>query len=192
MSQQPETATVVRLSSITPELVARKLRVAGRLFTYIADSSTLLIADGENALFVDVSLCLSPWQSYLWLQENNGTLFALGYLEQVQDPIPLPTLPHHARPTAVDPYLVLSALVVDHVPDLDLELWNSVAERTEQLRLKVEPRDGGSTAVAAAPASTGNPPAIQNVDPLPASKQMPMPGTNDCRLRGLEQSLMIL
>lgn len=132
MSQQPETASVVRLSSITPRLVPRKVRIAGRLILYDAKSSLLLVADGGNALFVNASLCLNPRCSYSWLSESNTIVCALGYLEQLTDPIPIPTIPYHAPAISVDPYLVLSALLMDEKPDLDLDLWNSIAEKMER------------------------------------------------------------
>lgn len=40
-----------------------------------------MIYDGEDALFVDMSLCLSAWKRSLWLRESRSVVVALGYLE---------------------------------------------------------------------------------------------------------------
>ena len=40
-----------------------------------------MIYDGEDALFVDVSLCLNAWKPSLWLHESRTAVIVLGYLE---------------------------------------------------------------------------------------------------------------
>ena len=47
-------------------------------------SSTIMIHDGEDALLVDISLCLSGYRRALWLRENKTLVMALGYLEASQ------------------------------------------------------------------------------------------------------------
>ena len=47
-------------------------------------SSTIMIHDGEDALLVDISLCLSGYRRALWLRENKTPVMALGYLEASQ------------------------------------------------------------------------------------------------------------
>ena len=98
-------AHVVTISSIagsrSPELVTRKIRVAGRLvriFLFICSSSDtttrrvqaydslnglIVLRDGETTddVLVDISLCLSPFKTYPWLQEQNTVVMILGYLE---------------------------------------------------------------------------------------------------------------
>ena len=99
-NQQIEHGAPTRLSTITSLLASQKLRVAGRqdfsircVSQYFAEglasrllhddteSSTIMIHDGEDALFVDMSLCLNPWKRSLWLRESKSVIMALGYLE---------------------------------------------------------------------------------------------------------------
>ena len=44
-------------------------------------SSTIMIHDGEDALLVDISLCLFGYRRALWLRESKTAVMALGYLE---------------------------------------------------------------------------------------------------------------
>ena len=44
-------------------------------------SSVIMIHDGEDALLVDISLCLSAFKPSLWLRESKSLVMALGYLE---------------------------------------------------------------------------------------------------------------
>ncbi|KAI0915697.1 hypothetical protein AcV5_003547 [Taiwanofungus camphoratus] len=132
MPQQVEAATPIRISSITPKLVSRKLRVAGRMLAYDPKSAILLLVDEDSAVFVNTSLCLDPVESHAWLRENNSVVSALGYLEELPSALPLPTLPLHARPTQVDPHLMLSAIVLKAVPDLDMVLWNGAIQERER------------------------------------------------------------
>lgn len=100
MPQQVEHAVPTTLTSISSQLASRKLRVAGwyvsnppehinradcwNLFRLLHDdmaSSTIMIHDGEDALLVDISLCLSGSRKALWLQESKTIVMALGYLE---------------------------------------------------------------------------------------------------------------
>ncbi|KAI0645415.1 hypothetical protein C8Q79DRAFT_1010382 [Trametes meyenii] len=123
-NQQIESATTTRLASISPRMLPRKLRVAGQLLHHDVESSTILIHDGEDALLVDVSLCLNAWRSAPWLREPRGIVMALGYLESSDKPLPLPVLSSHAPLVNVNPHLVLRAIVLEEARDLDLALWN--------------------------------------------------------------------
>ena len=55
--------------------------------TYDAQRGTLTLRDGVTAdtLRVDVSLCLSPFRTYPWLQERNTVAVVVGYLESCED-----------------------------------------------------------------------------------------------------------
>ncbi|KAI1796432.1 hypothetical protein LXA43DRAFT_969920 [Ganoderma leucocontextum] len=135
----------------------RQLRVAGRqgvvsihcVFECLADvlpsrllhddneSSTIMIHDGEDALFVDMSLCLNAWKRSLWLRESRSVVMALGYLELssghgLQKALPLPLLHAHAPLVDVNPHLVLRAVVVEEARDLDLALWNRAIHAQEE------------------------------------------------------------
>jgi len=129
MPQQPESASPIAIGAIDRKHASHKLRVAGRVLCYDADTATLTLADGNIALFVDVSLCVSATRPMGWLWETNSIAVALGHLERVLRPLPLPTLPMNAPNVVVDPRLILRAIVLNHSPDLDLDLWNTAAEQ---------------------------------------------------------------
>ncbi|CCM03338.1 uncharacterized protein FIBRA_05467 [Fibroporia radiculosa] len=137
MAQKLQTATPITIASVSQEMTSRKVRVAGRVLAHNTEASLLLLADGDAALFVDISLCLSPFKSAPWLQEINTPVLALGYIEESPNPLPLPTLPLHApSATKVDPYLVLKALLVTEAPDLDLAMWNHAIEERRKCALE--------------------------------------------------------
>ncbi len=169
-NQQIEHGAPTRLSTISSLLASRKLRVAGRQDLSIhrspilhrlipsrflhddSESSTIMIYDGEDALFVDMSLCLDAWKRSLWLRESRSVVMALGYLELssvshaelrlvkilthsgvgLQKALPLPLLHAHAPLVDVNPHLVLRAVIVEEARDLDLALWNHAIQAQEQ------------------------------------------------------------
>ncbi|KAI0719713.1 hypothetical protein C8Q72DRAFT_863438 [Fomitopsis betulina] len=122
--QQIEPAILCQISSISPEHVSRKLRIVGRLLLYEHDTSMMLLAHGEIAVLVDLSLCLDPFKATPWLKESLSTLMVIGTLEELETPYRPPVLPLHARPIEVDLQLALRAIAVRECPQLDLELWN--------------------------------------------------------------------
>ncbi|KAL7281267.1 hypothetical protein ACG7TL_004575 [Trametes sanguinea] len=132
-NQQIESATTTRLRSISPKLLSQKLRVAGRLLHHDTANQTVLIHDGEDALLVDVSLCLNPGASAPWLRESRTVVMALGYLELSDRQLPLPVLPAHAPDVEVNPRLVLRAIVAQEARDLDMALWNKAIEAREEV-----------------------------------------------------------
>ncbi|EMD32097.1 hypothetical protein CERSUDRAFT_37648, partial [Gelatoporia subvermispora B] len=83
MPQQPESALPISIRAIEREHATHKYRVAGRLMLWYDErSATLTLGDGDVALFVDVSLCVSAQKSMEWLWETNNTVVVLGYLER--------------------------------------------------------------------------------------------------------------
>ncbi|KAI9067099.1 hypothetical protein FKP32DRAFT_1609620 [Trametes sanguinea] len=131
-NQQIESATTTRLRSISPRLLSRKVRVAGWLLHHDTANQTIMIHDGEDALLVDVSLCLNPGASSPWLRESRTIVMALGYLELSERQLPLPVLSAHAPNVEVNPRLVLKAIVAQEARDLDMALWNKAIEAREQ------------------------------------------------------------
>ena len=56
----------------------------GRLIHDDAPASTIMICDGDDALLVDVSLCLSAVRPAHWLRESRAVVMAVGYLEMCE------------------------------------------------------------------------------------------------------------
>ena len=56
-----------------------------RVHTYSAPHELLLLQDGESGdtVHVDVSLCVSPFRTYPWLEERNTVITVMGYIEEV-------------------------------------------------------------------------------------------------------------
>lgn len=132
MPQQVKHARPVRMASVGPQMVSQKLRLAGRIIAYDAKAAMVLIVDGQNALFVDISLCLDPSRGMPWLCEINSMVIIIGYLEELQYALPLPALPQHAHEIEVDLRLVVSALLISETSTLDMDLWNrAIADREE-------------------------------------------------------------
>lgn len=55
-----------------------------RLLVYDRDTSMMLLADGESALLVDLTLCLDPFKPTPWLKESNSILTIIGSLDEVE------------------------------------------------------------------------------------------------------------
>ncbi|KIK94984.1 hypothetical protein PAXRUDRAFT_141733 [Paxillus rubicundulus Ve08.2h10] len=98
MPQQVDSATVIMLDCITEDDIGRKLRVAGRMLTYDAETALVLLHDASSALLVDVSLCVDPdvilsveiannelkdrTVDHHWALERKGYVWVVGYLER--------------------------------------------------------------------------------------------------------------
>ncbi|RPD78266.1 hypothetical protein L226DRAFT_567930 [Lentinus tigrinus ALCF2SS1-7] len=131
MPQQLEPAIPTQLSSVSPAFVNRKLRLAGWLLHDNTASSVIMIHDGEDALLVDISLCLSAFKTSLWLRESKSLVMVLGYLELCPKALPLPVLHAHAPDVGVNPRLILRAIVAEEARGLDMSLWNRAIQARE-------------------------------------------------------------
>lgn len=120
------------------------------MLSYDTDTQLVIVIDGEDALLVDVSLCVDPWTGP-WIRERLCKVMTLGHLESadvsifpsegvathlvdfsaLKDQLAIPTLPNFAPAPSVDPHLVLRAILITPVPDLDLNLWNASIKEME-------------------------------------------------------------
>lgn len=116
------------------------------LLSYDIATALILLLDKDQAVLVDVSLCVNPSSS--WVRERLGVLMIIGYIEtssvsprceyyrlscihcwydsKVQ--VPIPTIPAYAPAPVIDPQLLFRALRVIQASDLDLDLWNLAIE----------------------------------------------------------------
>lgn len=67
---------------------------------------------------VDVSLSIE------WSSEIGWMWLLICWPNSLKEPLSLPVLPAYADAPDVDPTLVLRAILVKEVPDLDLNEWN--------------------------------------------------------------------
>ncbi|KAF8236511.1 hypothetical protein L208DRAFT_1159475, partial [Tricholoma matsutake] len=79
MSQQMDAAVPTRIQSLETNMAGRKLRLAGRLLSYDIATALILLLDKDQAVLVDVSLCVNPSSS--WVRERLGVLMIIGYIE---------------------------------------------------------------------------------------------------------------
>ncbi|KII92841.1 hypothetical protein PLICRDRAFT_103041 [Plicaturopsis crispa FD-325 SS-3] len=88
MAPQTDPAVPTRLLTIQAHsadaFLRRKLRVAGRMLSYDAQTGLALLCDRDIALLVDVSDCLDPYargSSGRWIREAKSNIVVVGYLE---------------------------------------------------------------------------------------------------------------
>ncbi|GLB37544.1 hypothetical protein LshimejAT787_0405950 [Lyophyllum shimeji] len=121
------------IRSINDSLIGQKLRLMGRQLSYDSTTGLILLFDANKGVLVDVSLCVN-YLSGSWLREHLSTIGVIGYLEASSEKLPIPTLPTHTAAPALDPTLVIRALLVEHAPDIDMDLWNMAIEERERSR----------------------------------------------------------
>ncbi|KAJ3801037.1 hypothetical protein GGU11DRAFT_308867 [Lentinula aff. detonsa] len=81
MSVLPHYAAPARLAAIGDALVGQKLRLVGRMMCYDSTTGFISLWDKEDALLVDVTLCLDP-SANVWLQDNFCSIQVIGHLEK--------------------------------------------------------------------------------------------------------------
>ncbi|KAG8967713.1 hypothetical protein FRC03_009406 [Tulasnella sp. 419] len=134
MPQQPDSAKPVRISSISRSLVGAKLRVVGRMLSYNPEACTVLLVHFPHAVLVDISICLDPKAGLYFMQEEQQQLMIMGYLEELPAQMELPALPYYVdSPPEVNSRLILRAILVKEVPDLNLAEWDEGVGALEQL-----------------------------------------------------------
>ncbi|KAG5648548.1 hypothetical protein DXG03_003159 [Asterophora parasitica] len=91
----------------------------------------ILLLDEGHAILVDVTLCVDHWSGG-WVRDYLGTIRVIGHLEASAEELPIPTLPTYAPAPALDPKLVVRAVLVDRAADLDMDLWNKAIEERQR------------------------------------------------------------
>ncbi|KAI5116140.1 hypothetical protein M0805_006321 [Coniferiporia weirii] len=137
MSNQPTPALPVLISSLNSSLLDQKLRVAGRFLSYDYESQLLLIQDeASHACLVDVTLVLEAMLAQPGLRESKATVTISGYLERVEDELPIPTIPAFVDAPMIDSNLVIRAIVLAPSPDLDLAFWRESIRQREHANIR--------------------------------------------------------
>lgn len=105
---------------------------------YDADKSIIVLADEQDTLLVDISLCLSDLRTFSWLREENALVMVIGYLEKIEELDDVRTLSINAfvvacsHPCCVQtdetPTLILRALLLKEQRGLDLNVWNQAID----------------------------------------------------------------
>ncbi|KAG9009370.1 hypothetical protein FRB94_012187 [Tulasnella sp. JGI-2019a] len=124
MPQQTDSAKPVNIRYITDVLVGSKLRIAGRLLCYDHATSFMLLSHHPSSVLVDLSLCMNSAHNLSYLLEEQSQVMVIGLLDKSSEPLRPPILPPYSDAPKVDLTLVLRAIMVKEVPDLDLNIWN--------------------------------------------------------------------
>ncbi|KAJ3969625.1 hypothetical protein EV361DRAFT_803527 [Lentinula raphanica] len=82
MSVIPDYAAPTRLTEAGDALVGQKLVLLGRMMCYDSTTGYILLWDKEDALLVDVNLCLDH-SANVWLQDNFCSIRVIGHLEKL-------------------------------------------------------------------------------------------------------------
>ncbi|KAG9316300.1 hypothetical protein JVU11DRAFT_2331 [Chiua virens] len=162
MPQQVDNATIVMLDRICEDDLGRKLRVAGRMLTYDAETALVLLHDASSALLVDVTLCIDasvlmsipnaterkgPNVDPRWALERKGYVWVVGYLERADPELPIPMLPAYLPPPDIDPSLVVRAVIIAPVTrDFSTGRVRDVLAGMAQVRAVPYPACAGETA----------------------------------------------
>ncbi|KAJ3852186.1 hypothetical protein EV368DRAFT_41586 [Lentinula lateritia] len=81
MSILPNSAAPARLSTVGDALVGQKLLLVGRMMCYDSTTGLILLCDKDDALLVDVTLCLDR-SANIWVQDNFCSIQVVGHLEK--------------------------------------------------------------------------------------------------------------
>ncbi|KAG8894663.1 hypothetical protein FRB99_001070 [Tulasnella sp. 403] len=124
MPQQTDYAKPVDIANIGAKHVGCKLRVAGIILCYDEITHLLLLSHKNRSLAVDLTLCLDPTRRLPFLLEDQAQIMVIGHLEKVDEPVAPPLFSAYLDAPEVALNLVLRAILVKDVPNLDLNLWN--------------------------------------------------------------------
>ncbi|KAF8829123.1 hypothetical protein HHX47_DHR3000795 [Lentinula edodes] len=137
MSILPNYAAPARLSAVGNALVGQKLLLVGRMMCYDSTTGLILLCDKDDALLVDVTLCLDR-SANIWVQDNFCSIQVVGHLEKCSASKELiaPVLPPHLiKLPKMDTRFVLRAIRVIPTFDVEQSTWNKLAD---QVRMHAE------------------------------------------------------
>ncbi|KAJ7346756.1 hypothetical protein DFH08DRAFT_869222 [Mycena albidolilacea] len=131
-----ENGVPTRLDTVTADKVGRKLRLAGQVLAYDAETGVVLLWARDVAALVDASNCVSAWGVAEWLKERLCTVEVVGYLEHAPADLRVPPLPDHFPLTApqVDEGIIMRASLVVARRDLSLSVWKEGQENNGSRR----------------------------------------------------------
>ncbi|TFK98889.1 hypothetical protein BDV98DRAFT_571914 [Pterulicium gracile] len=133
MPQQTDPAYATRLSSVPEYSVGSKVRVAGRILSYDSSNVTILLVDGRIGIRINVSLCLAD-DSHAWLSSKLAQVMIIGHLEQPDvSNMPPRTAKNGLFDVTIVQSVVMNAILVNPVPELDIGLWNASLDEMERV-----------------------------------------------------------
>ncbi|KAJ6499171.1 hypothetical protein C8R45DRAFT_981409 [Mycena sanguinolenta] len=129
-----ENGVPTRLDAVAADKLGTKLRLAGQLLAFDAQTEVILLWERDVAVLVDASNCVSPWTQ--WVKERLCTIQVVGYLEHAPADLRVPLLPDHFPLVAprVDERLILRAVLAVATRELDLDVWKEGTENNGSRR----------------------------------------------------------
>ncbi|KAJ7251560.1 hypothetical protein B0H12DRAFT_1119590 [Mycena haematopus] len=123
-----ESGVPTRLDAVTADKLGTKLRLAGQVLGFDAQTGVMLLWVRDVAVLVDASNCVNPWTE--WAKERLCTIEAVGYLEHAPTDLRVPGLPEHFPLPAprTDLGLILRAVLAVARRDLELDVWQKGQE----------------------------------------------------------------
>jgi len=73
---------------------------------------------------VDLTLCLEPTTRMGWLNSELTQVMVTGHVNVVVDPLVPPMLPAFSEAPIIDLTVVVRAILIKEIPDMDLAVWN--------------------------------------------------------------------
>ncbi|KAF8608563.1 hypothetical protein BDV93DRAFT_202535 [Ceratobasidium sp. AG-I] len=133
MSSLPESARVVLLSSIDKRSLGQRVRVVARVAGTEDRSNLIRVEDSGANAFVDVTVVLAADNAMVQLfRQPRSHIMVTGYVEELE----LEEKPRvDTKATALDASnsLVIRAVLVQSVPDIDMSMWRSSVSAREKL-----------------------------------------------------------
>lgn len=122
----PEHGIPMVLDKVDVSMVGKKLRLVGRMLWYEPTSGLMALIGVDRAVLVDVSLCVTPKST--WVQEQLCQLIVLGHLESCEVALPMPLFPERSQTPAINPHIVLRAVIVTPDESLNISEYNAFLE----------------------------------------------------------------
>ncbi|CAE6416421.1 unnamed protein product [Rhizoctonia solani] len=123
-----EFARVIQLSSVTHELLGRRIRLVGRVMKTDLVSPLIWLEDEGHHQLADISVVLASDNSNMELfRQPRCHVMVTGYIEQLEADEVIPPY------SSIKPDLVVRALWVQSVPNLDIRAWRESVHAREEL-----------------------------------------------------------
>jgi len=122
-----------RMTAATPmhmkdigDQIGKKVRLVGTVYVYDFFTGLMLVGYDSWSIWVDTSVCFDPSdsKSVPFLREYNSNIMLMGHVEEVEDPLPPPSLDNCRALARFYSRLLLRAIHIKGVYGLDIDRWN--------------------------------------------------------------------
>lgn len=132
MTSLPESAKVILLSSVDKQPLGQRVRLVARVVETEDGSPLVWVEDSGTYVLVDVTTVLASDNAVVQLfRQPRCHIMVTGYVEELEFEENLPAVTNAALDTPTS--LVVRALLVQSVPDIDMNMWRSSVSAREKL-----------------------------------------------------------